>query len=342
MSLIKKLRKQRGWTQADLASRANVSRSAIACIENGTMIPTVTNAISIAKVLEVSVEKLFAHEEKKISWAWEPPLLPYGYWEIGFDSKNLLIPCEATCLGTIPFDGWFDGNSLQTTIPHEPEKTLLIACCDPAIKVLADMLYKQHGVRVIALYRSSGKSLSLLEKGLVHVAGLHFAGVTDKVDNGSFVRDKLGAGYQLIRGGIWTEGVALRSKSDFGNTKELFTPEVFWVGREEGTGARICQDLFFEGKEAPQKTAKDHNMVAALIQQGWADAGICQQFCATQNGLDFIPVRKEIFDFCYSKKLENDIRIQALNKTICSKKFREVLQKQTGYDTSTTGEISFS
>jgi putative transcriptional regulator len=61
---LKARRAARGWTQADLAIRVGVSRKTINTVENGIFVPSTLLALKLAQALEVSVEELFALEQK--------------------------------------------------------------------------------------------------------------------------------------------------------------------------------------------------------------------------------------------------------------------------------------
>lgn len=56
---IKDLRKQKGWTQTDLAERANISRSQLAMIETGARSPNTRRLAAIAAALSVNPTDLF-------------------------------------------------------------------------------------------------------------------------------------------------------------------------------------------------------------------------------------------------------------------------------------------
>ena len=60
---LKELRKAKGLTQADLASAAGVSRKTINTIENKVFVPSTVLALTLAKVLDVSVHDIFELEE---------------------------------------------------------------------------------------------------------------------------------------------------------------------------------------------------------------------------------------------------------------------------------------
>ncbi|WP_390914478.1 helix-turn-helix domain-containing protein [Pseudosulfitobacter sp. SM2401] len=56
---LKALRAERSMTQADLATAAGVSRKTINTIENQVFVPSTTLALTLARVLDVSVHDIF-------------------------------------------------------------------------------------------------------------------------------------------------------------------------------------------------------------------------------------------------------------------------------------------
>lgn len=62
---IRDVRRERGWTQDQLASAVGVSRSAVAQWETGRAGQVTTNLTRIAEVLEVGVEYLMYGDDKR-------------------------------------------------------------------------------------------------------------------------------------------------------------------------------------------------------------------------------------------------------------------------------------
>ena len=56
---LPQLRAQRGWTQADLASRLNVSRQSVNAIETERYEPSLSLAFAIAELFERPIEEIF-------------------------------------------------------------------------------------------------------------------------------------------------------------------------------------------------------------------------------------------------------------------------------------------
>jgi transcriptional regulator with XRE-family HTH domain len=57
---VRRLRKERGWSQTDLAAETRVEQAAISLIENGRANPTLLMLESIAKALGIAFMELFA------------------------------------------------------------------------------------------------------------------------------------------------------------------------------------------------------------------------------------------------------------------------------------------
>lgn len=60
---IKRLRKEAGLRQEDLAAKAGVSRQTIIAIENDKYDPTLELAMRLARLLRIPVEELFIMDE---------------------------------------------------------------------------------------------------------------------------------------------------------------------------------------------------------------------------------------------------------------------------------------
>ena len=60
---IKHLRGERGWSQAVLAEKLNVSRQSINAVETGRYDPSLPLAFRIARLFGVPIETIFDDEE---------------------------------------------------------------------------------------------------------------------------------------------------------------------------------------------------------------------------------------------------------------------------------------
>jgi len=65
-NLLRELRTERGWSQAELADRLQVSRQTINAIETGRYDPSLPLAIQIAHLFHKRVEAIFLADDKPI------------------------------------------------------------------------------------------------------------------------------------------------------------------------------------------------------------------------------------------------------------------------------------
>src|SRR5262245_15163657 len=208
---VKARRLSRGWSQAGLAERAGISRPAVSAIEMRRLVPSVTTALALARVLQCTVEELFHPRTSPTgtAWAWTPAQSTCRFWQARLAERTLLYPVEATPAGVVPHDGLCRRGKVTVTAQSAADSTLVMACCDPAAGLLAAEFARTTSFRLLVLPRSSGDALDLLGRRLVHVAGVHLASARARDGNGSAIRERLGAGYSLVRGARWQEGLVL-------------------------------------------------------------------------------------------------------------------------------------
>jgi putative transcriptional regulator len=60
---LEEQRASRGWTQQELADRAEVSRQTIISLERGRYNPSILLAFRLARLLGTQIEDLFLYEE---------------------------------------------------------------------------------------------------------------------------------------------------------------------------------------------------------------------------------------------------------------------------------------
>lgn len=62
--MLKLLRAERNWTQADLAQRLDVSRESVNAIETGRYDPSLSLAFDIANLFGKTIEEIFLHKKR--------------------------------------------------------------------------------------------------------------------------------------------------------------------------------------------------------------------------------------------------------------------------------------
>jgi molybdate-binding protein/DNA-binding XRE family transcriptional regulator len=336
-------RAARGWSQIELARHAGIPRSSVSAIESERLTPSVTAALALACALECSVEELFGGGGSPPSdgpaWAWPPRSEPCRYWEAEVGGRRWLYPVEGGALNAVPHDGVWQGGVGRDSGSPVTETTLVVACCDPAIGLLAAAYARASGFRLIAFPQGGAAALDLLQRGLVHLAGLHRSTVEQPGRNAEAVRAQLGDGFCLLRAAHWQEGVALAAGDRTRSLQSIVRGRRRWALREPGAGARECLDGLLGGKPAGGRVVCSHAAVAEAVRAGWADAGVCVRLAAEETGLNFLPVQTEALDFCFAASLRHDPRMQALMRLLRSRAHRRLVSELPGYDARETGEL---
>jgi len=339
---VRDWRGRRGWSQEKLARRAGLSRAGVSAIETGRLVPSAAAALALAAALECRVEDLFRlgkGERGAPAWAWEPRRVPCRYWAADLGGTVRLYPAESGPLGIVPHDGVAHEGAFQPREESVPERTLVMACCDPAVGLLAAELAREAGLRLIVFQRPSRAALDLLGQGLVHVAGVHLSRPDEPGGNAGVVRATLGPGYTVLRVAHWDEGIALAPGLDFGSVGAAVGSDLRWIGREPGSGARQCLDEILAGRRAPRRLASDHRGVAEALRGGWADAGVCLRLVCEEAGLNFLGVRQEAYDLCFPTRWEDDPRLKALVQAVRSPAYRQAIGELPGYDSAAAGAL---
>lgn len=339
---VKALRQARGWSQAELARRAGISRAAVSAIEIERLVPSVAAALGLSAALGCSVERLFSlpgSTPREPVWAWPAVNEPCRYWHAEVGGKTLLYPVEASGLGVIGHDGVFEHGMIEARSQNLPEQTLVMASCDPAAALLAGELAHATPFRLLVLPRSSSEALRLLGQKKVHVAGVHLAKAGQKRGNAATVRKRLGPGFSLLSVARWQEGLALAPGLGIKSVNGALRKKLRWVGREAGSGARECLDELLEEREKPRREARDHRGVAEAIRCGWADVGVCVRLVSEEAGLDFLGVRDESYELCFPSEAAADPRLRALVTVVRSESYRRMLGELPGYDARQAGEL---
>lgn len=336
---VKEFRHRHGWSQDQLSEKAGISRAAVSAIEVRRLVPSVAAALALARAFGSAVESLFGleHEPKDAeAWAWLPSSEPCCFWRANVGGRTLRFPVENTVAGMLPHDGVWARGRARSVRETQPEKTLVMASCDPAAGLLASEYERATGFRLLPLHRSSRAALELLRQGTVHVAGIHLAQADNEMANARAAKTVLGSGFSLLRLATWEEGLAVQPAIAQSSVPALVRANLRWVGREPGAGARQCQDEILGRRAGPRRLAKDHRGVVDAIRSGWADVGVCLRLVSEQAGLRYVHVRDEAYDLCFTESLAGDIRLKRLIDQLRSPAMRALLGSLPGYELSRT------
>lgn len=370
---LKSVRTKKGFSQGELARRAGMTRQAVSAIESNLYLPTTAVALRLASALTCRVEDLFnlAHAEDIIEGTLIGHLPPA---EVGPRSIRVKVSTvgrktvvrPVTDLGeqlsfAIPADGYIadmrhnrSGATVRVTLSREREviqQEISVAGCDPAIFLAGEYLRRHKDLTtVVGWPMGSTAALQALQRGEVHVAGLHLFDPISGESNIPFLgRHLKGSNYEVITFATWEEGFMVRRGNPLSirTAADLAQSTVMLVNREEGSGARLLLDqrLRASGIEPTRVQGYDglassHFEVARAVAGRQADVGIGIRSAAQLFGLDFVPLQTARYDLVVPKSyLKSHPTLAHLFETIVSGPFRHEIEALGGYDTSETGKV---
>jgi putative molybdopterin biosynthesis protein len=371
---LKSVRAKIGFSQGELASRAGITRQAVSSIESNLYLPTTAVALRLASVLACRVEDLFslAQTEDIVEGTLigHLPLIekqrtqPIRVKVSTVGKRTIVRP--VTGLGeqlsfTVPADGYVvethggrSGSTVRVKLSRDRqtiEQEISVAGCDPAIFLAGEHMRRQKDrTSVIGWTMGSTAALHALQRGEVHVAGLHLFDPVTGESNMPFLRRSLkGSNYEVVTFATWEEGFLVRPGNPLSirTAADLSDPTITLVNREEGSGARLLLDQRLRAAGvAPTQVpgynhiASTHFRVARAIAEHQADVGIGIRSAAQLFDLDFVPLQAARYDLVVPKAyLKSHPTLAHLFETLLSRRFRDELNALGGYDTSETGTV---
>ena len=232
-----------------------------------------------------------------------------------------------------------------------PEKKedpdIIISGQDVVLDILANYL-QQEGIFAARTYLNSFEGLLSLYQDNIHVAACHL--YDGKHYNESYVRALMpGVNAVLINISYRTQGFYVQK----GNPKkikgwaDLGRQDISVLNRRVGSSARILMDTQLKRLgispstvKGYDKIMKSHLTMAAAIANGEADLAIGTERISRQmDGIDFIPLLEERFDFVVKKDYLNTNAGKALIKVLHNPAFRKEIAHFSGNDYRDMGKI---
>ena len=160
-----------------------------------------------------------------------------------------------------------------------------------------------EGLKTKFLSVGSSAGLDAAKRNECDVAGIHLFDAASSQYNRPFIDDSV----ELISGYARRQGFVCRSNDDrfTGLTADeaievaLAADPCMMINRNQGSGTRILIDRYLDGAKPAGYAvqASNHNAVIAAIEQHRADWGISIEAVADREGLHFLPLVDEQFDF---------------------------------------------
>ena len=230
-----------------------------------------------------------------------------------------------------------DTHSTLLTPDREDRPELIISGQDVVLDILANYL-QQEGVNTARTYLNSSEGLL----SLYLFDGFGY--------NASFVRSLMpGIPAVLVNVSYRTQGFYVQK----GNPKnirgwsDLGREDITVLNRRVGSSARILMDTQLKRLGIPaarvkgyDRIMKSHLTMAAAIAAGEADVAIGTERISRQiDGLDFIPLLEERFDFVIKKENMESEAVRKLMNVLQMPAFRKEIAHFSGNDYRDLGRI---
>lgn len=357
------VRNARGISAAELAKAVEVSRQTIYAIEDGSFVPNTAVALRLARVLDVSVEELFALDRPGESEELTAELLIETSGEIeagqlvrlcAVDKRLVAIPVPGLPVYLPAADGTVRGKS-GSRVSVQPAadlpahgKRLLLAGCDPAISLLSDAL-QPSGIEIVGVPCSSRRALEYLKQGRVHTAGSHLRDTATGDYNLPLIQNLFPTGsMRVVTFAMWEQGLVLRrgNPKNIRSIADLAGRRVVLINREKGSGSRDVLDkalrkvgIAAKAIAGYENRADGHLSAAYAVASGKADCCVATRSAARRFGLEFIPLTVERFDLTFSKDSVELPAAKAILDLLNRASLKRKLAMLAGYDTAHTGEV---
>jgi len=370
---LSELRKKHGLSQAELAKQVGITRQAVYAIEANQYLPSTQIALQLAGVLNCQIEDIFSLQESEVivdaellgrlSTQKKPMrvklsqvgsrMLARPMAELG-DILNFVMSADGLILDDSSSKLRKKNSHVTVKLLHSREvidQNIVIAGCDPALFLAGEHVRKINALSGVTNWTmGSANALCALQRGEVHMAGLHLVDMKSGQSNIPYLkRHARNQDFVGVHFASWVQGLLIQS----GNPKrirtvqDLIKPGVRLVNREAGSGARFFLDALLAqvgmtGKHIKgyQHEVTSHLEVARHIRDGMADVGVGVETAARYFGLEFIPLREERYDLIMRTEfLKTHSMASKFLDAVVSQPFRREIEALGGYNLNEVGKI---
>ena len=246
-----------------------------------------------------------------------------------------------------------EGETVEVELISEtlrPADLCVIGSHCTGLDIIIKMLNEEHGIITKIINVGSTGGLAAVRRGEADIAGMHLLDENGGEYNIPYFKDKKINAF-LFRGYNRNQGLIVRrgNEKNINSIEDLINGRVRFINRNSGSGTRILFDMelkklgltkklkfeeVIKDIEGYQIEAKSHSAVAAAVAHGRADVGLGIEAVSDQYDLDFIPLRKEEYDFAIPSRKIDKREVQLFLKALKSEEFKNRLNKMVGLEIS--------
>jgi transcriptional regulator with XRE-family HTH domain len=180
---LREYRERAGWSQAELARAAGVSRPLVGAVESGRHTPSVAAALALARTLGTSAEELFGDAPAGDANEFALPVLadgappregaPVRLGRVG--DRQVWAPLPERGAGAFGFqvaEGEVRGGVVRP-LAGADLSGFVCAGCEPAMALLADLQPAHGPTRLLPVHATSARAGRALADARCHAAFVH-------------------------------------------------------------------------------------------------------------------------------------------------------------------------
>jgi len=208
---LAELRKKHGLSQAELAKQVGITRQAVYAIEANQYLPSTQIALQLAGVLNCQIEDIFSLQESEVivdaellgrlSTQKKPMrvklsqvgsrMLARPMAELG-DILNFVMSADGLILEDSKASTRKKNSHVTVKLLHSREvieQNIVIAGCDPALFLAGEHVRKINALSGVTNWTmGSANALCALQRGEVHMAGLHLVDMKSGQSNVPYLK----------------------------------------------------------------------------------------------------------------------------------------------------------
>lgn len=333
-SALRERRLECGLTQAELATRAGVSRQLVAAVEAGHNTPAVDAALGLACALATSVEELFGVSPPETVVALGGRLREHAPVRVGRVADRL-VAAELADHGVAGAswanpDGAVKAGKLRL-FPGAKPAGVVVAGCDPALGVAEAMLNGLGARSLLAISASTGTALRALKRDRVHAAVVH--GVANELPEPPVrvVR------WHLAR---WQVGLAVAARIRGDPLEAVLVEQVPVAQRDPAAASQQAFERASARAGFPHPTpgprAAGH-IDAARIAATINGAAVTTEAAARAFGLRFLALEHHTVECWLAERWVDHPGAEALGEVLAASAFTERVAHFAGYDLAGCG-----
>jgi len=332
-SRIRATREGLGWSQAELAARAGVTRQLVSAVEAGRHTPNVAAAIGMSRALGATVEEVFGPHVTAVESVLGDDLTgPICSARIGDRLVGISMRHGVETSERWAFPDAIVGDDGLSWLPDGQPGEFVIAGCDPVLALLATLVERTSRHRVLTVHASTGRAVAALEAGRVHAVVVHGPAGGLPVPPVPVRRWHLAG---------WEVGLATRGRTTAPSVDVLAQHRVRVVQRDAGAASQRAFEnaLRAAGVETslPGPVADGHVDVARRVHHGEGRVGVTMEGAAHAFGLRFTPLEAHGVELWIDAQWANLGAASALVDALTRASFRRRAGLLRGYDLADCG-----